>query len=468
MRGVGITRPAGRDRRSRSPASRCWSTCGRRSAARSRSRPRATASRSPSPTPDGSGPRPTCGSPACASGRVGFSTRRAGNATQAVVELDAPLRTAATPTRGRSCARRPPLGETFIELTPGSRAPAQKIADGGPAARGPGRRRGKLFDEALSAFDPGDPARAAAWPRRPGRRPSTSRGPDLNAGELGLLLATEVEATQTAARPRQPARRGALGSCIGLRRGPLQAVATARRRSRSLIADGDRLFAVTARRSRGVRETLRALPGPRARGRRGDRRRGGHLYDRRTLQDLTPAVREIGPLLRASDRAAPVAEALLRELPLVYAARREGLPDLDRVITAARPLIGALDPAAHDLDPMLSDLRRYRQELTSSWAVTAATSQASTVSVGGKRTHYVRLVPNLTNESPTVHAEREPSNRHNPYPEPRWLDKLAGRPGGLRLQQRGQRVDDPRARRRHAAVPGAQTDGFPRLSRTPP
>ena len=125
---------------SRCRASACCCSCGWPSAARSRCSRRATASRSASRRPASSRRRPTCGSPACRSARSRRSTptRQTGRRTRRSSSTQyAPL-----PSDTRAILRQKTLlGETYVELTPGTSAGARRCPRAARCRAGRSRRR---------------------------------------------------------------------------------------------------------------------------------------------------------------------------------------------------------------------------------------------------------------------------------------------------------------------------------------
>ena len=96
------------------------------------------------------------------------ASAQAGSRTRATIELDAQVRAARRATRARSCAPKTLLGETYVELSPGSRG-APKLPEGGGCPTAQVQPTTEL-DEVIRAFTPRtrrDLRRSSrAWPRR--------------------------------------------------------------------------------------------------------------------------------------------------------------------------------------------------------------------------------------------------------------------------------------------------------------
>ena len=94
----------------------------------------------------------------------------------------------------------------------------------------------------------------------------------------------------------------------------------------------------------------------------------------------------------------------------------------------ARPIIGQLDPAMRQLDPILQFLGLYKSELTAFFGNTVAGTQARDTS----GVHYLRTTNPLNPENLAVYPRRIGTNRPNPYAKPGNFNQLPERPPGVR------------------------------------
>ena len=352
------------------------------------------------------------------------STSPAGERTDTVIQLDdqyAPL-----PDDARAILRnKTVLGETYVELTPGS-PDAPKLADGGrlPSSQVASTQR---LDQVLATFDA--PTRKAL------RRLVTElaaavhgRGADLNAalgqapGAIGGL------GTVVRILDRQHA---SVHQFVGSSARVLEGLGTRRAELQTLITAGDQLLSTTAARNRDLTATVNALPPFLA-----DVRRALVAY-RGTAARLGPALRRLrvlAPGLRSSlvatSKLTPQLAGLFRELPAVMRAAAKGLPASTRILRAARPLVDVLYPAGRNLEPFFRLANGYRHDIGAAVAKGAASAQASTRAPGGGRLHYLRVLLPIVNEGSFGFGKRAPTNRHNPYPQPGSLREIAK--GGLR------------------------------------
>ena len=353
-----------------------------------------------------------------------IEVRPRGLRTDALIELE--RRFAPLPRDARAILRaKTLLGETFVELTPGTpTAPA--LADGG---RLPARQvaRTQQLDEVLSAFD----ARTRASFRRlmadlsgalAGRAEDLSgalAGAGTATGELGdVVLALDAERASVGRLVRDTGR---VLRALGRRDAEL----------RELVVAGEQVLSATAARDRDLAATLRALP-PfltelRATLTAAEATAAQAAPTLRTLRPVAPLLR---PGLAAASRLAPELEALFRALRPVQRAARTGLPALDRIVDASPPLLEVIHLAARDLIPVLELLNAYRRDLVAAFANVAAATNATTTAAGGRTAHYLRVLIPINSEGPVGQPRRLASNRHNPYLAPGAQDDYLR--GGLR------------------------------------
>ena len=246
---------------SRCPASACCCSCGSPSAARSRSSRRATASTSPSSEATSARQR----------GRRAH-LRRPGRQGQ-----DGPARTATgrpsrrssstpeyapMPADARAILRQKTLlGETYVELTPGTRTRDRRSRR---AARCRRRRSSPTveLDEIFRAFDDEDAARASRSGCRTWRSRRDRARPDLS--DAFGNLAPFAEDTNDLLRSSSAAGRRAAARAQH-RRGLQRARPSASGQLSGLITNANTVFQTTADKQRAARGGLHGAPDLRAR-----------------------------------------------------------------------------------------------------------------------------------------------------------------------------------------------------------
>jgi phospholipid/cholesterol/gamma-HCH transport system substrate-binding protein len=349
-------------------------------------------------------------------------TEARGGLTRAEIQMEA--RYAPVRQDARAILRQKTLlGETYVELTPGSPA-APSVPEGGSLPRGQVQPTVEL-DEVLRALDRRTRDDLRTWVTSwaaalRGRGPDISsflgNAPGAAADADGLL---ETLDAQRSAVTRLVHDSGVVFSAIGRNEGAV----------RGAIQAGDAVFSTTAARNADLTETVRILPTFLR------ELRPTLAAAERTAAVAAPVVRElrrvapkIPPTLRDLYALAPDAQALFRDLDRVITVSRTALPALTGIVQAARPLVRVLHPVGRELVPVVQYLALYRSELVTAWADVAAATQATFAAPGGPPIHYLRVLIPVNQEAFVSQARRLPSNRHNSYLAPRGLDRL---PTGL-------------------------------------
>ncbi|MDX6650660.1 MAG: phospholipid/cholesterol/gamma-HCH transport system substrate-binding protein [Solirubrobacteraceae bacterium] len=312
------------------------------------------------------------------------------------------------------------LGETYVELTPGSPG-APGLPEDGELPRGNVAPTVEL-DEVLRTFDPSTRRALQGWVQSwaravEGRHQDVSDAlGNLAPAEEGVTSVLTVLHSQEAAVSRLVRDAGVVFGAVGRRREATQ----------TLITAGDRVFATTAARNADLAAALFALP--------------TFLRELRStlavaegvaaqaapvVRALRPAAPRVAPTLRALDALTPDARRLFADVDRVVTLSRRGLPAATRIVRAAPALLRVLWGVGRDLVPVVDYLGRYRYEVTTMLANVAAASQASLPGASGKQIHYLRTLIPFTNEAQADQSQRLASNRHNPYLAPRALDRLA-------------------------------------------
>jgi phospholipid/cholesterol/gamma-HCH transport system substrate-binding protein len=310
------------------------------------------------------------------------------------------------------------LGETYVELTPGTRS-ARTLPEGGRLPEGAVAETVEL-DEILRTFDPETRQAFQEWTQTQAEA-IAGHGRDVNdaLGNLGPFAEDAAELVdilnrQDAAVSRLISNTGVVFEALTEREGQL----------RGLVENSNTVFETTAARDRELQEAFVALPTFERESRETVTRLSQFARDTDPLvTQLRPAARELSPTLTHLSALAPDLKALFRDLgPLIDASER-GLPAAERVLEDLRPLLGQLDPALRQLNPVLDYLGLYKRELTAFFANTVAATQATTVGSRGP-IHYLRTTNPLNPENLAVYPKRLPTNRTNPYTLPGHFDKI--------------------------------------------
>jgi virulence factor Mce-like protein len=306
------------------------------------------------------------------------------------------------------------LGETYIEITPGSSS-APRLRDGSTL---PGRQvlPTTELDEILRALDPA--TRKDLQKLLGGLSHGLKgRGEDLNQAIGNLAPFAEdsshvlrVLDSQHHAVERLVRDTGQVLGAMSHRQGEL----------RTLVTAGDRLLSTTARRDKQLKRSIQILPTTLAELRPTlDAIAATSVDAAPVVRDLRPGGRAFAPALRATMTLAPELRGAFGDVDRLAAAAETGLPAGTDVINSTRPVFDILDPALRELLPVVQYLGLFKQDLITSFSNLAAATQAT---AGG--VHYLRVLAPFTQEGLAAQAKRLPSNRHNPYFAPEPLRKL--------------------------------------------
>jgi phospholipid/cholesterol/gamma-HCH transport system substrate-binding protein len=350
-------------------------------------------------------------------GRV-ISIQPRGLRTDAVIELEpqyAPLSVnARVILRLKSL-----LGETFVALTPGTRA-AAKIPEGGRLATAQVDST-QTLDRVLGGLD--------ARTRRDidtliaaNARTLRNRSGDVNSTLGNLDPVTAQLHAITAILDRD---RGALAGAI--RDGGVVTRTLADRRGslHELIASADDLLGTTAARNAALTATVRHLP---TFVRQLDHTSQDLLETSRlaapTLSRFRPVAPLVAPALRSLRELSPAARSVLRRLRTAIPVVRRALPATAHFVRSLVPFVESLYPVARQIVPTIEMVKVYRRELNATVANVGAGLQGTAPGMNGKPVHYLRSMIPITEEAVVGYPKRLASNRHNAYHAPGELDNL--------------------------------------------
>jgi virulence factor Mce-like protein len=350
------------------------------------------------------------------------------NGKQALVTAEIDDKFAPLPKSTRAILRtKTLLGETYIELTSGSRD-GPELADGGILPDANVAESAQL-DEIFRTFDPETRAAFQSWMQEgaaaingQGQSLSTAFGElEPTATDLGKLF--RVLDTQRLA-VAQLFRNGATTfSALRGRQGELS----------SLIQSSNAVFQTTARRDRDIEALFRAFPTFQTESKLTlERLRTFSVNANPLMRQLVPAAEELSPTLIAFSRLAPEAKGFFEGFAPVIAKAPTSFPALRRLFRDDfPPLLRAVDPFLRNLNPILTGLNLYKHEVTSLFAnITAASNAELPTEVDGENLHYLRAVGPLNPESVAAYPSRLTTNRNSAYSPPLWAKGLAaGLPG---------------------------------------
>ena len=353
------------------------------------------------------------------------------------------------------------LGETYVELTPGNRN-GPTLHDGDSLARANVAESVQL-DEIFRTFDKRTRAAFQEWMQE-GATAIAGQGQSLSTAfaeldsaftefdRLFRVLDTQRLAVQQLFRNGTTTFRALRG-----REGQLA----------SLIRNSNAVFSTTAARNRDIEALFRVFPTFEDEQRLTfDRLKTFALNADPLFRQLVPAAKQLSPTLIAFSRLAPQAKGLFEDLEPVISRAPHGLGSLRKFLRGDFPvLLRAVDPFLRNLNPLLTGLGLYKNEVTSLLGNVAAATNGVHLSPQGEQIHILRLLPPLGPESLATYDSR---TDHQPQQrlQPSRL-RLAPGQGPAQLPHRPVQLRDHRApQSRHAERSGLQrTDRRRRQSR---
>jgi phospholipid/cholesterol/gamma-HCH transport system substrate-binding protein len=311
------------------------------------------------------------------------------------------------------------LGETYVELTPGTKSRGTIPEDGHLAAAQVSPT--VELDEIFRAFDAKTRQAFQTWMEAQAAG-IKGRGRDINDA-LGNLapFATDTSHilrilnSQEGAVRQLVANTGDVFNALSERQGQLG----------GLITNSNRVFQATASRNQQLEATFRALPTFEQESTKTLKRLTAFSNNANPLvTQLRPAARQLSPTLKSLSALAPDAKKLFKAIDPLVTASKAGLPATQRFLDELHPLLADFDPVLRQVNPILEGIGAYKSELTAFFANTVGATQAYTIPKPGVQLHYLRTMNPVNPENFAVYPRRIGSNRPNPYAFPRNFDNL--------------------------------------------
>jgi phospholipid/cholesterol/gamma-HCH transport system substrate-binding protein len=319
------------------------------------------------------------------------------------------------------------LGETYIELTPGSRE-GPELDDGGTLPEANIAESVQL-DEIFRTFNAQTRVAFQEWMQE-GAVAINGQGQSLSYA-LGSLDPTVTEFDQLFRV--LDSQRLAVGQLFRNGATTFQALRGREGQLANLIQSSNAVFQTTARRDRDIEALFRAFPTFLDESRATFARLKGFSQNADPLmRQLVPAAEELSPTLIALSKLAPESKAFFEGLGPVIKRAPTGFAALRTIFRDEfPPLLRAVDPFLRNLNPILVGLKLYRVDLASFFGNVAATFNGVLTSEeeGPNPAHYLRAVGGMTPETVTTYPQRLAINRNSPYSPPKWAEGLvAGLP----------------------------------------
>jgi len=355
-------------------------------------------------------------------GRISGIERNAEGEAEATLEIDAEY--APIPSDTRAVLRQKTLlGETYVELTPGSEE-AEPVPEGGglPVAQ---VSDSVQLDEIFRAFDPRTQAAFRAWMQ--GQSSALEgRGEDLSAAIAALEpFADEADRllrvldSQEQAVTRLVSDGGEVFGALSERQGQLQ----------GLIRASNEVFGTTAARNEELAEAFTIFPTFLRESRTTLTRLEEFAVDTDpVVTALRPGARELAPTAIELEALAPSLLSFFEALPANIKAAPAGMQATRRLLDDhLPPLLGELDEWLGPVNAIIEVVRRYRREFTGLANLAGATTGVFRDFATGTDNHYIRTESPLTPEVLAAYPRRLDITRTNPYLSPgAYLDLATG------------------------------------------
>jgi phospholipid/cholesterol/gamma-HCH transport system substrate-binding protein len=310
------------------------------------------------------------------------------------------------------------LGETYIELTPGSRQ-GPELADGGTLPEANVAESVQL-DEIFRTFNGRTRAAFQEWMRESAVA-INGQGQNFSYA-LGSIEPTFTELDKLFRV--LDSQRLAVGQLFSNGATTFTALRGQEGELANLIRSSDEVFSTTAQRNRDIEALFRAFPTFLDESRLTFSRLKGFSEEADPLmRQLVPAAEQLSPTLIALSKLAPESKALFEGLGPVIKLAPSGFAAFQKLFRDEfPPLLRAVDPFIRNLNPILVGLKLYRSELTSFFANLAATFQGELAETG--HPHYLRVVGGMNPETLATYPRRLAINRNSPYSPPKWAESL--------------------------------------------
>jgi virulence factor Mce-like protein len=318
------------------------------------------------------------------------------------------------------------LGETFVELSPGTKG-APTIPDHGTIPTAQVSNQVQL-DEVIRTFDPATRKAFGDW--LIGQSDAVrGHGDQLNQafGVLPMFFTDSnslmsVLHRQDRALSRVFRNTAKIFDAVDSRPGQLT----------DLIVTSNRLLAVTSNRSQQLIQTFNEFPAFLRETRQTVSEFQDFADGTQQLIDNTGAFADASsPIMKQSVQVTKDARDLVEGLEPMLDKADAGLPATNQFLDLAKPTISQLDPFLANLNPVLEFVGRYQRELTAFAANDAAASQAQYTPGSFQKAgdaafgHYLRTFVTLTPDSLGYYPNKSVRTRSNAYPVPGWYDRLA-------------------------------------------
>jgi phospholipid/cholesterol/gamma-HCH transport system substrate-binding protein len=333
--------------------------------------------------------------------------------SDATIQLDSAY--APLPSNAKAILRQKTLlGETYVELTPGT-AQAKPVPDNGRLATGQVADTVEL-DEILRTFDPQTRKEFQNWIQTQAVS-IDGRGQALNDA-LGNLAPFAEDTTKVLQILNE--QKAGVSQLVRNTGEVFDALSERDDQLAGVITNSNKVFQTTAQRDAELQATFKALPTFEKESSTTLKRLSAFSANANpVVTALRPAAKEMSPTFQQLAKLAPDLKALFQSIDPLTKASKKGLPATTEFLDQLHPLLANFDAPLKQLNPILDGAGLYTNEINAFFANATAATQATTPVAGAAEpVHYLRTTNPLNPEMLAQYPSRLPTNRSNPYPFP--------------------------------------------------
>lgn len=342
------------------------------------------------------------------------------------------------------------LGETYVELTPGTEpsedaAPValgaaanvsdaeadsiEAIEEGGTLGVGQTEEATQI-DEIFNALDEETRTSFQRW-QQSSAIAIEGRGLDLSdsLGNLGPFLTDASEVLDLLGRQKV-----ALQGLVRDTGAVFEALTERDQALAGTIVGSNNTFEALASEDEALAEIFQILPTFQRETRLTFERLDQFQVDTRPLvRELTPVARDLSPTLRSVRELSPPLRNLFFDLDDLNKAAVEGLPALGDFLDGLRPVLNELDPFLANLNPVIQFLEFHKKTVTDFLVAPGHALSGAYEPVPGDPAprHGLRQLGYTSPETLAIHPSRLATNRGNGYLAPNALNDFSAAANGI-------------------------------------
>jgi phospholipid/cholesterol/gamma-HCH transport system substrate-binding protein len=196
----------------------------------------------------------------------------------------------------------------------------------------------------------------------------------------------------------------------------------------NLITSSNELFKTTANRTQDIEALFRAFPTFLDESRLTVARLQGFATNADPLsKQLVPVAEQLSPTLVAFGKLAPEAKKLFEALPAVEKEAPTGFAAFRKLFRDDfPPLLRASEPFVRNLNPLLTGLDLYKKNVTSFFAnlTVVSNGELTETNAAGQKIHFLRALGPINPESVASYPSRLALNRNSAYSPPGWAEEI--------------------------------------------